>query len=473
MKWLTIAAVRDATGAITHYVSTQTDITERVAAAHQIEHLAFYDPLTQLPNRRLLLDRFGQTLLASQHSGEYGALLFLDLDHFKFINDSFGHAMGDALLQQVAERLRECVRAADTVARLGGDEFVILLEDLSTNHLTAAREAEHIAEAILLMLAIPYQIGEVEHHSSASIGITLFGQTNEPQEVFFRQADIAMYQAKKAGRNIVRFFDPTMQQSIAERATLVEELRHAIDRQQLQLYYQVQCNDQGAAIGAEALIRWRHPDKGLVSPQKFIPLAEETDLILPIGLWILATACQQLNAWQQSPQTQHMKLSVNVSARQLQQDSFVSDVTAAMTRFAVRPELLKLEITESMLVNNVECTIAKMQALRAIGIRFSMDDFGTGYSSLQYLKRLPLSQLKIDQAFVRDLVSDENDKAIVRTIIGMAQSMELNLIAEGVETEAQRDLLLAMGCRQFQGYLFSKPIPIAEFEVLLQHMSAG
>lgn len=471
LKWLTIAAVRDESGTITHYVSTQTDITERVAAAHQIENLAFYDPLTQLPNRRLLQDRFRQALAASARSGKRGAVLFIDLDHFKNINDTFGHNTGDILLQQVAERLRHAVREVDTVARLGGDEFVVLLEDLGLNPLDAGKEAEHIAEALLAMLALPYQIAEMEHHSSASIGVAVFGERDAPLEALFKQADIAMYQAKKNGRNAVRFFDPQMQYVLEERAALVEELHRAVEEQQFELHYQVQCDAMGQAIGAEALIRWRHPKQGMISPLKFIPLAEETDLILPIGRWVLETACEQLIAWQSLPYARHLKLSINVSVHQLRQETFVGEVEAVLAEYAVNPSLLKLEITESMLVDNVECTIAKMNALRSGGIRFSMDDFGTGYSSLQYLKRLPLTQLKIDQAFVRDLESDENDRAIVRTIIGMAASMELNLIAEGVETEAQCDLLLAMGCQQFQGYLFGKPMPITEFDALLQRLA--
>lgn len=470
LKWLTIAAVKDEAGEITHYVSTQTDITERVAAAHQIEHLAFYDPLTQLPNRRLLFDRVQQALAMSVHSCKKGALLFIDLDHFKNINDTFGHGTGDLLLQQVAERLRSCVTEVDTVARIGGDEFVILLEDLSESVLEAAKGVEHVAEAMLLVLGVPYQIGDCEHHSSVSMGVTMFGDAEISQEVLFKQADIAMYQAKKAGRNALKFFDPQMQRVLDERTVLEAELYQAVEKQQFQLYYQIQCDENGHPLGAEALIRWIHPEQGMISPVKFIPLAEESDLILVMGKWVLETACAQLHEWQHRLSMRHFKLAINVSVKQLCQPNFVDEVRDALVQYAVNPALLKLEITESMFVDNVACLIAKMNTLGALGIRFSMDDFGTGYSSLQYLKRLPLTQLKIDQAFVRDLVNDPNDKAIVRTIIGMAQSMELNLIAEGVETAAQRDLLLTMGCQQFQGYLFGKPMPIAEFDALIQRL---
>jgi diguanylate cyclase (GGDEF)-like protein len=404
----------------------------------------------------------------SARSGKKWALLFIDLDHFKKINDTLGHGAGDLLLQQAAARLSDCVSEIDTVARMGGDEFVVLLEDLSANILEAAETTEHIAETILASLGLPYRIGVSEQRSTASIGITLLNGHDVNMETLLKQADIAMYQSKKMGRNTLHFFDPDMQQLLDERAMLEDELHKAIDEKQFQLHYQIQCNHLNQPLGAEALIRWIHPEKGMISPAKFIPLAEESNLILPLGKWVLETACAQLLAWQQNPATRKLRLSINVSAKQFRQASFVDEVKDALQRYAINPAALKLELTESMLLDNIENIIAKMEVLRTIGIRFSLDDFGTGYSSLQYLKRLPLSQLKIDQAFVRDLVNDSNDKAIVRTIIAMAESMELNIIAEGVETTEQRDLLLTMGCQQYQGYLLGRPMPIAEFEAALQ-----
>jgi len=461
---LTITAVKNADGVITNYVANLTDITLNKAAAEKIERLAFYDPLTKLPNRRLMLDRLQQALASSTRSGRSGALLFLDLDHFKVLNDTRGHDAGDLLLQLVAERLTACVREDDTVSRLGGDEFVVMLEDLSDQTLEAATQAESIGHKILNELNRPYQINQYSHHSTPSIGITLFNDHEHSIEELLKQADIAMYQAKKAGRNALRFFDPLMQENINARASLEIELREALNKQQFQLYYQIQVDNYGHAVGAEALIRWIHPKRGMVSPAQFIPLAEETGLIVPIGQWVLETACAQLEVWQQQALTRDLVLSVNVSARQFHQPYFASQVRDALRGYTIEPFRLKLELTESLLLQNVDDTIATMNALNALGVQFSLDDFGTGYSSLQYLKRLPLDQLKIDQTFVRDIVNDTNDEAIVRTIIAMAQSLDLHYIAEGVETEKQKHVLLNNGCIHFQGYLFGKPVPLAEFE---------
>ncbi len=439
------------------------DVSEWREAQNQIHNLAFYDPLTGLPNRRLLIDRLQHAVASSERKVRAGAVLFIDLDNFKTINDTLGHALGDQLLKQAAERLTSCVRGEDTVARIGGDEFVVMLEDLSENESEAATQTESIAVKILAKLSQPYQIASHEYRSTCSIGITLFNDRLQGTDELLKQSDIAMYQAKKAGRNTLRFFDTQMQNIVSARAILENELRKALERNQFQLYYQIQVDSFMQPIGAEALIRWVHPERGLVSPLEFIPLAEETGLILPIGQWVLETACAQLKAWQQDGQASTFVLAVNVSAREFRQADFVARVQAAIQNNGVNPRLLKLELTESLLLEDIEDTVAIMNALNDIGVQFSLDDFGTGYSSLQYLKRLPLDQIKIDQSFVRDLPIDSGDRAIVRTIIAMATSLNLNVIAEGVETEEQLQFLLNKGCTHYQGYLFGKPVPIEQF----------
>ena len=463
-----ISPVRADNGRITHYLAVKQDITDKKQAEAQIYHLAYFDALTGMPNRRLLLDRLQQALASSARNGQKGALLFIDLDNFKTLNDTLGHDIGDLLLQQVAERLESCVRESDTVARLGGDEFVVMLIDLNENALEAAAQTEAFAHKILAVLNQPYQLATHECRSTPSIGVTLFNNHEQGIEELLKQADIAMYQAKKAGRNAVRFFDPMMQDSINARAAIENELSKALENRQFQLYYQIQMDDLHRPIGAEALIRWIHPGRGLVSPAQFIPLADETGLILPIGLWVLEAACAQLKAWQQESLTRDLVLAVNVSAKQFRQADFASQVQAMVKHHAINPNCLKLELTESLLLDNIEGTITTMNALKDIGIRLSLDDFGTGYSSLQYLKRLPLDQLKIDQSFVLNLATDNSDKAIVHTIIAMAQSLNLDVIAEGVETAEQRQFLLGKGCHHYQGYLFGKPVPIEEFDALLK-----
>jgi diguanylate cyclase (GGDEF)-like protein/PAS domain S-box-containing protein len=465
---ITITAVKDTDGIVTNYVESFTDITKHKAASDEIKNLAYYDPLTKLPNRRLLLDRLNQALDSSAISGKRGALLFIDLDHFKTLNDSLGHNEGDILLQQVASRLSSGVRDGDTVARLGGDEFVVLLEDLSEHYIEAAAFTEKIAENILDAFNQPYQLNTNMHHSTPSIGATLFNGHENAKEELLKQADIAMYQAKSDGRNTLRFFDPKVQASISTRVDMERDLRKAIKQNEFQLHYQIQVGSLGQALGAEALIRWLHPERGMIFPLHFIPLAEDTGLILPIGQWVLDTACSQLNRWQQSPLTQNLVISVNVSAKQFFKMDFVEQVEATIQRYEINPACLKLELTESMLVDNISDIIAKMNALSKVGVRFSLDDFGTGYSSLQYLKKLPLNQLKIDRSFVRDIAEDSSDRAIVRTIITMANSLEINVIAEGVETIEQRQFLLDNGCTNYQGYLYGKPVPIDEFEALLK-----
>jgi len=462
---LTITAVKDQKGSITNYVSTFHDITKNKEAEEEIKYLAFNDPLTQLPNRRLLTDRLQHAFSSCERTGKEGALLFIDLDNFKTLNDTLGHDIGDLLLQQVAQRLKTCVREGDTVARFGGDEFVVILEGLSEHALEAASQTKDVGEKILVTLSHTYQLRKHEYHSTPSIGATLFSGKYDAIDELFKQADIAMYQAKKAGRNNLRFFDPQMQQVINARMLLEKELTQALASQQFELHYQIQVDSANHALGAEALIRWIHPERGMVPPSNFIPLAEECGLILPIGQWVLNTACAQLKKWQLEKLTRALTLSVNVSAKQFRQPNFIAQVKTALQNYAVNPELLKLELTESMLLDDLEDTISTMNTLHEIGVKFSLDDFGTGFSSLLYLKRLPLDQLKIDQSFVRDIASDSSDKAIVRTIIAMAESLNLGIIAEGVESDDQLQILKSKGCKQFQGYLFSKPIPIEDFEL--------
>lgn len=467
-KWLNISAVKGDDGVVTHYVGSHIDITERKAAEEKIQHLAFYDHLTDLPNRLLLLDRLKQVLASTARSCLKGALLFIDLDNFKNLNDTLGHDIGDMLLKQAAQRLESCIRESDTVARLGGDEFVVMLLDLSEQPIEAAAQTEAICEKILAALSQPYPLDKNTYRCTASIGVTLFSGHQQAADELMKQADIAMYQAKKAGRNALRFFDRLMQENISARVLLEGELQNALESQQFHLYYQIQVDSSHRPMGAEALIRWIHPERGLVSPAQFIPLAEETGLILPIGLWVLETACAQLKAWQHDAFTRDLTLAVNVSARQFRQTDFVIQVQSAAQRHDITPKLLKMELTESLLQENIEDTIATMNALNEIGVQFSLDDFGTGYSSLQYLKRLPLDQIKIDQSFVRDIAADTSDIAVVRATIAMARSLDLDVIAEGVETEEQRQLLMENGCTNYQGYLFGRPLPIEQFEALLK-----
>ena len=451
-------------------VVTLTDITQRKAAEDQIEQLAFYDPLTHLPNRRLLQDRLRQTLAAGARGRRQGALLFIDLDNFKELNDTLGHDIGDLLLQQVAERLIECVRSGDTVARQGGDEFVVILKDLSAQPEEAAAQAQDVGAKILAALNQPYRLAGHDCHSTPSIGATLISDHQTTVDDLLKRADLAMYQAKAAGRNTLRFYDPEMQAVLEARTALEAQLRAGLREGQFLLHYQPQVDQAGGLTGAEALLRWQHPQRGLVAPGAFIPLAEETGLILPLGQWVLETACLQLAAWARAPETAGLTLSVNVSARQFRHPGFVGQVRAVLARPGVDPHRLKLELTESLLLDDVPDTIAKMTALKALGLGFSLDDFGTGYSSLTYLKRLPLDELKIDQSFVRDVLTDPNDAAIARTIVALAHSLGLAVIAEGVETEGQREFLLASGCRAFQGYLFGRPGPV---EALWDHCTAG
>jgi diguanylate cyclase (GGDEF)-like protein/PAS domain S-box-containing protein len=467
-KWLSISAVMGPDLQISHYIGSYIDITERKESEEKIKHLAFHDHLTNLPNRRLLLDRLKMALTVSERSGKKGALLFIDLDNFKDINDTLGHDIGDLLLQQVAQRLESCLYAVDTVSRMGGDEFVVIVQDLSELSTDAARRAELVGMKVLAALRLPFKVNQNEFNCTASIGITLFDGKEHLKDELMKQADIAMYHAKKSGRNTLRFFDIEMQDAINMRTTLDGELHLAIENQQFQLYYQIQVDETREPIGAEALIRWQNPTRGMLAPAEFIGLAEETGLILPIGKWVLETACAQLKMWQVNDLFHNLVLAINVSANQFYQVDFADQVQSCIKLHAINPKRLKLELTESLMLKDIDDTVSKMNALKNIGVQLSLDDFGTGYSSLQYLKRLPIDQIKIDRSFVNDIVSDSNGAAIVQTIIAMAETLGLTIIAEGVENEEQREFLYLRGCRNFQGYLFGKPVPIEQFEAFLE-----
>jgi diguanylate cyclase (GGDEF)-like protein/PAS domain S-box-containing protein len=502
-------AVRNRFGHVTHLLGVSLDITDRKKYEAQIETLAFFDPLTGLPNRRLMQDRLLQTMASSKRSGKQGALMMIDLDNFKTLNDTMGHELGDQLLIEVAHRLRIGLRDGDTVARLGGDEFIVLLHDLHEND-QAIIDAKKIARKIQSDLRQPYllrikteatseatseateatneattQATTVPHmvpaaadnppvaadtprmhthHCTASIGITLFRGGTINADELLKRADTAMYQAKRAGRDTLRFFDPAMQEAAMARSAMEQDLRNALVGNQLLLHYQPQVDEGGRVVGAEALLRWQHPQRGLVPPAEFITQAEESGLIVPIGAWVLRTACEQLAKWASRDNLAHLTLAVNVSARQFSHPTFVAEVMADLQASHARADRLKLELTESLLFENTEEVIEKMLALKKLNIKFSLDDFGTGFSSLSYLKRLPLSQLKIDRSFVRDILSDPNDAAIAKTIVALADSLGLEVIAEGVEMAEQRDFLASVGCKLYQGYHFCRPLALPQFE---------
>lgn len=465
--WLTITAVRDDQNRTSQYVGIFSDIWERKRAQEEIANLAFYDPLTKLPNRRLMQDRFQAALKNAGRTQLYGAVLFLDLDKFKQINDTFGHSYGDLLLIEVAHRLRSCVRETDTVARLGGDEFIVLIEGLPGQDAEASQLAEATAERIRKALALPYLLEDRLHYSSPSIGICLFRDASLTVDALLKFADAAMYQAKEAGRNTVRFYDPVAQQHVDAKNSLESDMRLALEQGQFQLHYQLQVDDAHRPLGAEALIRWLHPHRGLVPPAEFIPVAEESSLIFDIGHWVLKTACQQLQLWAHQATTRALSMAVNVSAKQFLQPNFVESTLALLREHSVDPRRLKLELTEGVMIGNLNEVVDKMSALKALGIKLSLDDFGTGYSSLSYLKLLPLDQLKIDRLFVRNLTGNPRDAILVRTIIDMARNFELDVIAEGVETMAELAFLRQHGCLSFQGYLFGKPLPADQFLAML------
>jgi diguanylate cyclase (GGDEF)-like protein/PAS domain S-box-containing protein len=448
------------------------DISHQKQAEEEIRNLAFYDQVTGLANRRLLVEQFRKSIALSSRTHRKRAMLLVDLDNFKNLNDTRGHHTGDLLLRDVADRLVECVNPADTVSRLSGDEFVLILEELHGYSEVAATQAMEVAEKILHRIAQPYLLERTEVRTSCSIGITVFGDNQADFNHVLQQAEIAMYQAKAAGRNSMRFFAPGLQAAVTARATLEEEMREGLENKQFVLYFQPQYQ-RGTLYGAEALVRWRHPSHGLVAPGEFIPLAEETRLILPLGAWVLETACRQIASWSQRCRDFHVTIAVNVSALQLRRDDFVASVLDVIARTGANPKWLKLELTESVLVENVEDAIAKMTQLKELGIQFALDDFGTGYSSLTYLKRLPLSQLKIDRSFVRDILTDPSSSVIASTIIALSRELGLNVLAEGVETSEQRAALEELGCYIYQGFLYGPPLPAEEFERLLLQCAAN
>lgn len=465
-EWLTISAARDSRGQVCNYVAALTDITERKVAEEQIKHLAFYDPLTGLPNRRLLLDRLQLAIAASVRNGRYAALMFIDLDNFKNINDLHGHQIGDQLLHQVAMRLDHKVRGSDTVARLGGDEFVILLEGLETHVDDAAAQAEAIAKKVLAALARSYSIGDLQLHSSASLGVVLFADELCNAEELMKRADLSMYEAKTAGKNTLRFFDPQMQEVVRARLHLEDEIRAGLAAGEFIPYIQPQFTESRGLVGGEVLVRWRHPLHGLLAPAAFIAVAERTGLIEELDFQVLQQSCACLARWAQRPELATLRLAVNLSARLLYQEGFVERLLELLKQSGADPRRLKLELTETLLLDDMPKAIACMAPLKAQGICFSLDDFGTGYSSMAYLQQLPLDQLKIDQSFVRALPEDASSLAIIGAICALGESLSLDVIAEGVETEQQRALLLSKGCHNFQGYLFGRPMPITEFERL-------
>lgn len=471
-KCLTITAVKDDRGTVSEYVATFGDITERKRVEEEIRNLAFYDDLTKLPNRRLLQDRIEHALLAAARNGQYGALLFLDMDKFKLLNDTLGHHHGDIMLVEVANRLKFSVREADSVARIGGDEFVLLLEKVGESINEASQKAALVAEKIRAALAVPYHILNHVHHSTPSIGVRLFGADDSSVEDLLKHADAAMYEAKNGGRNQVRFFDPDLQKVLESRAAMEADLRRALDAGQLQLYYQPQCDVERRVIGVEALIRWLHPERGLIPPLEFIPIAEESSLILDIGCWVLNTACRQLAEWQKQPSMRHLQVAINVSAHQFNTHDFIKSVQTAISAHGVDATALKLELTETVIVNDVEAVKAKMLVLKALGVKLSLDDFGTGYSSLAYLKQLPLDQLKIDRSFVRDIATDPSDEVMVKAIIDMANNFHLQVIAEGVETGEQLNFLKLHGCEAFQGYLFGRPVPASDLNFMVEGVTS-
>ena len=456
------------------------DITERQNHEDQIKRLAFYDPLTLLPNRRMFQERLQLMVNVNADDTRFNALLFIDLDHFKTLNDTEGHSIGDSLLIAVAGRMQNILREEDLVARLGGDEFVILITNLGDDEISAGHDAEEIAEKIRVSICKPYKLTtkensntkkEITFHCTPSIGISMFRSNTACHDEILKQADVAMYQAKSAGRNAVRFFDPAMQKALEKNASILAELHHAIENEEFELYYQVQIDETSGILGAEVLLRWFHPERGMISPFDFIPLAEESGLIIPIGNWVLESACQQLKKWENIPGRENWQISVNVSALQFKQDNFVETVQYIFSSNNINPSSLKLELTESIVLDNVEMIIDKMERLNQFGIDFSMDDFGTGYSSLSCLKRLPLKQLKIDQSFVRDITTDPDDAAIVKAVISLSKSLNYDVIAEGVETDEQRQFLFENGCSQYQGYFFGRPVSISQFEELVCNLS--
>lgn len=463
-EWLSISAIRNPSGELSHFIASFSDISAPREAERKILELAFYDPLTALPNRRLLKDRIQQALASSARSSQYGALLLIDLDHFKTLNDTRGHDVGDQLLVEVAKRLHETLRESDTASRLGGDEFVVLLQNMGQDEIGAALAVEGIAEKLRHVLSQTYILGHDVNFIAASIGISLFHGHDTSSDVLLKQSDLALYEAKNGGRNLIRFFNPAMQAALESRAELEAGLRRALAQDEFKLHYQPQFDADDRLIGAEALVRWFPPGLPVVSPALFIPVAEESGLILGIGRWVLESACRQLRAWADWPELSEISVAVNISARQLHQTGFLAELRNILATTGANPHKLKLELTESSVVDDLETVIEIMNSLSSLGVSFSMDDFGTGYSSLANLKRLPLEQLKIDQSFVRDIPEDADGCAIASAIIALGKSLRLVVIAEGVETQQQLDFLSGQGCHAYQGYFLGRPMPAEAFE---------
>ena len=467
---LTISAVKDELGTVNHYVGTYLDLTDRKEAEAKLTNLAFFDQMTGLPNRSLLADRFQQAVASDERSGEFGAMLMIDLDSFKSINDVQGHGIGDQILKEVAMRLGRHTRQGDTLGRLGGDEFVVLLCGIEGESVAAAvDQVERITQKLLGLLSMPYTLEAGTFNCHASIGIAVYAGNALEFDDAMRQADLAMYQSKQAGGNCYHFFDPAMEKAALHHARIESDLRHAINTNQFELYYQPLVEGESGKVGgAEALIRWHHPERGMVPPFEFIGHAERTGLIVPLGYWVIEAACKQLAAWAQRPATAHLTIAVNVSAQQFPQADFVDQIIATFKRTGANPHRLKIELTESMFADQPEEIINKMNQLKALGVLFSLDDFGTGYSSLAYLARMPLDQLKIDRSFVSAIEAGDNNVTICAATISLAHGLSLKVVAEGVENDAQRYFLSTVhSCDMLQGYLFSKPVPIAEFERML------
>lgn len=459
--------LRDASGNVVGIASLVQDETAYKKAQDEIERLAYYDTLTNLPNRRLLVDRLNQSLKASKRLKSCVGVMFMDLDNFKTLNDTKGHAIGDLLLQKVAKRLQLAVRSHDTVARIGGDEFVIILDNLGKDIETAKLAIRLVGEKLLKEINRPFTLQDYEHYCTPSIGIYTYSGESVGADEVLKRADAAMYQIKQSGRNNIKFYDNSMQPVLDLISNLKNDLNFALTHSQLEIHYQMQVGMNQKVIGAEALLRWNHPELGSISPTKFIPLAEETGLIIPIGTWVLQQACHQLHQWSKTTKTSHLRLSVNVSALQFAQADFVTQVENALRISHCNPRQLMLELTESLVLRNINEVVEKMNALKNIGVMLSLDDFGMGYSSLSVLKQLPLDELKIDQSFVADAVESPDSALIIQTIISMGGNLGFDVIAEGVANQAQENLLRKAGCRMYQGFLFGKPSNIGTFEIAL------
>ncbi|TMM43154.1 bifunctional diguanylate cyclase/phosphodiesterase [Colwellia ponticola] len=469
---------RDSNGKALWVVGIMQDVTQAKHDQAKINFMAFYDALTHMPNRSLLEDRLKQAMEHTKRSGLGGAVLFIDLDQFKALNDSYGHQSGDQLLIAVSKRIHKLLKAEDTVARFGGDEFVVILNDLDANSVNAALKAEVIAEEIRKNISLPVAIKAsnlstlIDYKITASIGISLFNKEVKDANQLLQLADLALYQAKANGRDDCVFFDPIMQKELSYTLELEKDLKAAIDEEHFVLHYQPQYDRQQNIVSAEALIRWDSPSKGLLYPIHFIDFAEETNLILPIGNWVITQACQQLQRWKSQPILQDLQLSVNISAKQVWHKSFVNDIIDIVKKYQVSPSQLMLEITESVVLKDLTESVAKMNQLRDFGFKMSLDDFGTGYSSLGYLKSLPIDELKIDKSFVNDITVDESDLIMVKAILDLGKNFKLNVVSEGVETQTQRDMLYDLGCNLYQGYYYSKPLPLENFVSVVQNTNA-